>query len=142
MFSRLKKRGNLNSRAKLARLSGHAAESMSDSALEGGFEQFFTKPFNLDDLLRCIGAAIEKDKEIFQSMTQSLTINQRYDSLTPREKEVCALLVEGLMNKDVAVRLGTTDATIKVHKSRVMEKMRAPSLQELVRLFSLVKNKA
>jgi FixJ family two-component response regulator len=99
------------------------------------------KPFNLDDLLRCISAAMEKDKEMFQSMSQSLTVNQRYDSLTPREKEVCALLVEGLMNKDVAVRLGTTDATIKVHKSRVMEKMRAPSLQELVRLFDLVKNK-
>jgi FixJ family two-component response regulator len=62
--------------------------------------------------------------------------------LTPREKQVCALLVEGLMNKDIAVHLGTTDATIKVHKSRVMEKMQADSLQELVRLFALVKNKA
>jgi len=94
-------------------------------------------------MIYCVASAsaIEKDKEIFQSMTQSLTINQRYDSLTPREKEVCALLVEGLMNKDVAVRLGTTDATIKVHKSRVMEKMRATSLQELVRLYGSVKNK-
>jgi FixJ family two-component response regulator len=111
------------------------------TSMKQGAVDFLFKPFNLDDLLRCISAAMEKDKEIFQSMTQSLTINQRYESLTPREKEVCALLVEGLMNKDVAVRLGTTDATIKVHKSRVMEKMRAPSLQELVRLFDLVKNK-
>ena len=111
------------------------------TSMKQGAIDFLFKPFNLDDLLRCIGAAIEKDKELFQTMTQSLTINQRYDSLTPREKEVCALLVEGLMNKDVAVRLGTTDATIKVHKSRVMEKMRAPSLQELVRLYDLVKNK-
>ncbi len=121
-----------------------SGESMPHEIVDGmkqGAVDFLFKPFNLDDLLRCIRSAIDKDKEVFQSMIQSLTINQRYESLTPREKEVCALLVEGLMNKDVAVRLGTTDATIKVHKSRVMEKMRAPSLQELVRLYALVKNK-
>jgi len=121
-----------------------SGESMPHEIVDGmkqGAVDFLFKPFNLDDLLRCIRSAIDKDKEVFQSMIQSLTINQRYESLTPREKEVCALLVEGLMNKEVAVRLGTTDATIKVHKSRVMEKMRAPSLQELVRLYALVKNK-
>jgi FixJ family two-component response regulator len=122
-------------------ISGESMPHEIVTSMKQGAIDFLFKPFNLDDLLRCISAAMEKDKEILQSMTQSLTVNQRYDSLTPREKEVCALLVEGLMNKDVAVRLGTTDATIKVHKSRVMEKMRAPSLQELVRLYDLVKNK-
>ena len=121
-----------------------SGESMPHEIVVGmkqGAIDFLFKPFNLDDLLRCIRNAIEKDKEHFQSVTQSVSINQRYESLTPREKEVCELLVEGLMNKDVAIRLGTTDATIKVHKSRVMEKMRATSLQELVRLYALVKNK-
>jgi FixJ family two-component response regulator len=122
-------------------ISGESMPHEIVTSMKQGAIDFLFKPFNLDDLLRCISAAIEKDKEIFQITTQSLTINQRYEFLTPREKEVCALLVEGLMNKDVAVRLGTTDATIKVHKSRVMEKMRAPSLQELVRLYALVKNK-
>jgi FixJ family two-component response regulator len=122
-------------------ISGESMPHEIVTSMKQGAVDFLFKPFNLDDLLRCISAAMEKDKEIFQSMSQSLTVNQRYDSLTPREKEVCALLVEGLMNKDVAVRLGTTDATIKVHKSRVMEKMRAPSLQELVRLYASVKNK-
>ncbi len=122
-------------------ISGESMPHEIVTSMKQGAIDFLFKPFNLDDLLRCIGTAIQKDKEIFQSMSQSLTVNQRYDSLTPREKEVCALLVEGLMNKDVAIRLGTTDATIKVHKSRVMEKMRAPSLQELVRLYDLVKNK-
>ena len=121
-----------------------SGESMPHEIVVGmkqGAIDFLFKPFNLDDLLRCIRNAIEKDIEHFQSVTQSVSINQRYESLTPREKEVCELLVEGLMNKDVAIRLGTTDATIKVHKSRVMEKMRATSLQELVRLYALVKNK-
>ena len=122
-------------------ISGESMPHEIVVSMKQGATDFLFKPFNLDDLLRCISTAIEKDKEIFQSMTKSLTINQRYESLTPREKEVCVLLVEGLMNKDVAVRLGTTDATIKVHKSRVMQKMRTSSLQELVRLYALVKNK-
>jgi FixJ family two-component response regulator len=71
-------------------------------------------------------------------LAQSLTVAQRYDSLTPREREVCALLVDGLMNKDIAVKLGTTNATIKVHKARVMEKMKAESLQDLVRLYAVL----
>ena len=96
--------------------------------MKQGAIDFLFKPFNLDDLLKAIASAIEKDKEVFKVTTQSMTVTQRYESLTPREKQVCALLVDGLMNKDIAVRLGTTDATIKVHKSRVMEKMQADSL--------------
>ena len=66
------------------------------------------------------------------------SVTQRYESLTPREREVCALLVDGLMSKDIALQLGTSNATIKVHKARVMEKMQAESLQELVRLLAIV----
>lgn len=109
------------------------------TSMKQGTVDFLFKPFNLDDLLKAIVSAVAKDKLIFESMTQSLTVIQRYDSLTPREKEVFALLVQGLMNKDIAIELGTTDATIKVHKSRVMDKMKAESLQDLVRLFALLK---
>ena len=121
-----------------------SGESMSHeivTSMKQGAIDFLLKPFNLDDLLKSIGSAIEVDKLIFESVTKSLTLKQKYDKLTPREKEVFALLVEGLMNKDIAIQLGTTDATIKIHKSRVMEKMKAVSLQELVRQSALIINK-
>jgi len=136
-----KKLNEMGRKTPIIFISGDAAPGEIVTGMKQGAIDFLFKPFNLDDLLRCIRLAIDKDIEIFQTMIQSLTINQRYESLTPREKEVCALLVKGLMNKDVAVCLGTTDATIKVHKSRVMDKMKASSLQELVRLFDLVDHK-
>ena len=136
-----KKLNEMGRKTPIIFISGDAMPSEIVTSMKQGADDFLFKPFNLDDLLRCIKSAIDKDKQVFQSMIQSSTINQRYESLTPREKEVCALLVKGLMNKDVAVCLGTTDATIKVHKSRVMDKMKASSLQELVRLFDLVKKK-
>ena len=120
-------------------ISGESLPHEIVIAMKQGVIDFLFKPFNLDDLLKAIASAIEKDKEVFKVTTQSMTVTQRYESLTPREKQVCALLVDGLMNKDIAVRLGTTDATIKVHKSRVMEKMQADSLQDLVRFLALVK---
>ena len=120
-------------------ISGESMPHEIVTSMKQGAVDFLFKPFNLDDLLKAIVSAVEKDKLIFESMAQSLTVIQRYDSLTPREKEVFALLVQGLMNKDIAIELGTTDATIKVHKSRVMDKMKAESLQDLVRLFALLK---
>lgn len=120
-------------------ISGESLPHEIVIAMKQGAIDFLFKPFNLDDLLKAIASAVEKDKEVFKVTAQSMTVTQRYESLTPREKQVCGLLVEGLMNKDIAVRLGTTDATIKVHKSRVMEKMQADSLQDLVRFLALVK---
>lgn len=119
-------------------ISGESMPHEIVTSMKQGAIDFLFKPFNLDDLLIAVANAVNQDKLIFESLAQSLTVKQRYDSLTPREKEVFALLVEGLMNKDIAVALGTTDATIKVHKSRVMDKMRAESLQDLVRLFALL----
>ena len=120
-------------------ISGESMPHEIVTAMKQGAIDFLFKPFNLDDLLKAVASAVEKDKEVFKVTVQSMTVTQRYESLTPREKQVCALLVDGLMNKDIAVRLGTTDATIKVHKSRVMEKMQADSLQDLVRFLALVK---
>ena len=120
-------------------ISGESMPHEIVTAMKQGAIDFLFKPFSLDDLLKAVASAVEKDKEVFKVTVQSMTVTQRYESLTPREKQVCTLLVEGLINKDIAVRLGTTDATIKVHKSRVMEKMQADSLQDLVRFLALVK---
>ena len=134
-----KKLNELGRQTPIIFISGESMPHEIVTSMKQGAIDFLFKPFNLDDLLKAIVSAVEKDKLIFESVAQSLTVIQRYDSLTPREKEVFALLVQGLMNKDIAIQLGTTDATIKVHKSRVMDKMKAESLQDLVRLFALLK---
>jgi FixJ family two-component response regulator len=135
------KLNNIGRQTPIIFISGESMPHEIVTSMKQGAIDFLLKPFNLDDLLKSIGSAIEVDKLIFASLTQSLSLKQKFDSLTPREKEVFALLVQGLMNKDIAVQLGTTDATIKVHKSRVMDKMKADSLQELVRQSALIKNK-
>jgi FixJ family two-component response regulator len=102
-------------------ISGQSHPQQIVKSLKKGAMDFLFKPFNLEDLLNSVADAIE--------------LKRYFATLTPREKEVCHLLVQGLLNKDIAVRLGTTDATIKVHKARVMEKMRADSLQALVKSY-------
>lgn len=136
-----KKLNDMSRQTPIIFISGESMPHEIVTSMKQGAVDFLLKPFNLDDLLKSIASAVESDKLLFKSITQSLTVKQKYDSLTPREKEVFALLVEGLMNKDIAVELGTTDATIKVHKSRVMDKMKADSLQELVRQCALLKIK-
>ncbi len=116
-------------------ISGDSLPSEIVTGFKGGAVDFLFKPFNLEDLFKAIIKAMDLDRQNFKEMTDSLSANQRYATLTPREAEVCNLLVKGLMNKDVAKELGTTDATIKVHKARVMEKMKADSLQSLVRIY-------
>lgn len=115
-------------------ISGESMPHEIVASMKQGAVDFLIKPFNLEDLLKAVQAALEVDTQTHQLLNQTISIQARYESLTPREKEVFELLVEGLMNKEIAVQLGTTNATIKVHKSRVMEKMQAGSLQELVRL--------
>ena len=122
-------------------ISGVSSPSEIVYAFKAGAIDFLFKPFNLEDLLSAIIKGVELDRQNFKAVSDLLTAKQRYQLLTPREAEVCELLVQGLMNKDVAKELGTTDATIKVHKARVMEKMKADSLQSLVRIFDqVVKN--
>jgi FixJ family two-component response regulator len=117
-------------------ISGESMAHEIVASMKQGAVDFLFKPFNLDELLVALAKAIDKDAENFKKITQSMSIRQRYELLTPRETEVCALLVDGLMNKDIAVKLATTNATIKVHKARVMEKMQADSLQDLVRYMA------
>ncbi|MEY2889287.1 MAG: hypothetical protein RIQ30_885 [Pseudomonadota bacterium] len=114
-------------------LSGQSHPQQIVKGLKKGALDFLFKPFNLEELLNAIQAALEYDRKQFKRILKTSEIKQNFLLLTPREKEVFSLLVSGLMNKEIAQQLGTTDATIKVHKARVMEKMRAGSVQDLVR---------
>lgn len=116
-------------------LSGQSHPQQIVKGLKKGALDFLFKPFNIEELLQAIDQAIEYDQKQLKRHLKDSEIKRNYNSLTPREREVCGLLVEGLMNKEIAERLGTTDATIKVHKARVMEKMQANSLQELVKFY-------
>ena len=112
-------------------ISGEWQSSEIVMGMKQGALDFLFKPFNLDELLTVIQKALSKDLQHSLATSRQLSMRERYNSLTPREKEVCALLVAGLLSKQVAAQLGITNATIKVHKSRVLEKMQATSLQQL-----------
>lgn len=112
-------------------ISGEWQSSEIVMGMKQGALDFLFKPFNLDELLTVIQKALSKDLQNSLATSRQLSMRERYNSLTPREKEVCALLVAGLLSKQVAAQLGITNATIKVHKSRVLEKMQATSLQQL-----------
>lgn len=113
-------------------VSGQSHPHQIVKGLKKGAIDFLFKPFNLEDLLKAVADAIEFDKRQLKHISKTVETKKDYASLTPREKEVCFWLVKGLLNKDIAVKLGTTDATIKVHKARVMDKMHVESVQALV----------
>jgi FixJ family two-component response regulator len=113
-------------------VSGQSHPHQIVKGLKKGALDFLFKPFNLEDLLNAVADAIEFDRRQLKRVSKEVETKKDYATLTPREKEVCFWLVKGLLNKDIAVKLGTTDATIKVHKSRVMDKMHVDSVQVLV----------
>ena len=116
-------------------VSGQSHPQQIVRGLKKGALDFLFKTFNLEDLLNSVAVAIEFDRQQLKRSSKDVEVKRDFSTLTPREKEVCHLLVQGLLNKDIAVQLGTTDATIKVHKARVMEKMRADSLQALIKTY-------
>ena len=116
-------------------VSGQSHPHQIVQGLKKGALDFLFKPFNLEDLLKAVADAIDFDGRQLKRVSMDVETNRDYESLTPREREVCIWLVKGLLNKDIAVKLGTTDATIKVHKARVMDKMHADSVQTLVKKF-------
>jgi FixJ family two-component response regulator len=126
---------DLGRRTPIIFISGQSHPHEIVAGLKNGAIDFMFKPFNLEDLLVAVSNALELDKRQLIRLTKDLDSKQCFLTLTPREKEVCSLLVKGLINKEIAIQLGTVDATIKVHKARVMEKMNVDSLQALVRMY-------
>lgn len=119
-------------------LTGHGDIPMSVQAMKRGAVDFLTKPVHDDTLLAAIRAAIERDRVQRQKRAEVAEIQQRLATLTPREREVLEHILTGQLNKQIANDLGTVEKTIKVHRARVMEKMKVQSVAELVHLAERV----
>lgn len=115
-------------------ITGHGDIPMTVQAMKAGAVEFLTKPFRDQDILDAIHHALERDRNSHDQRAKVDKLRGRYNSLTPREREVMALVVTGLLNKQISGKLGTSEASVKVHRQHVMEKMRAGSLADLVRM--------
>jgi FixJ family two-component response regulator len=115
-------------------ITAHGDIPMTVRAMKAGAVEFLTKPFRDQDLLDAIQVALEQDRAKRQQEEEMATLRQRWESLTPREREVLPLVVSGLLNKQIAGEIGTSETTVKVHRGQLMRKMGADSLAELVRL--------
>jgi RNA polymerase sigma factor (sigma-70 family) len=107
---------------------------MTVQAMKAGAVEFLTKPFRNQELLDAIQQALERDRTTRDQRAKNEELHTRYDSLTPREREVMTLVVAGLLNKQIAGELGTSETTVKNHRHQIMEKMGADSLAELVKM--------
>ena len=115
-------------------ITGHGDVPMAVRAMKAGVIDFIEKPFNDQVLLECIQRALERDAEHRQQQTRRAATGAKLALLTPREREVMEMLVAGLHNRDIATRLGISIKTVEAHRSKVMDKMQADSMSDLVRM--------
>jgi FixJ family two-component response regulator len=115
-------------------LTGHGNIPASVQAIKAGAIEFLTKPVEEQDLLRAIHEAVERDRQMRKQRAAIHDLQERYESLTPREREVMQRVISGLLNKQVAAELNITEFTVKIHRGHVMRKMHADSLADLVRM--------
>ena len=120
-------------------ITGHGDIPMSVRAMKEGAHEFLTKPVRGQDLLDAVQKALVSDRELRQERREANEIHARFESLTPREKEVLELVVAGLLNKQIADQLGMSELTVKTHRAHVMEKTQAESLAHLVRMSEKLK---
>ena len=129
-----------NIRIPVVFVTGHGDIPMSVRAMKAGAVEFLTKPFRDEDLLDAIRIALARDRVWREKDKELAELQQRFQSLTPREREVISMVVSGMLNKQIAAQLGTAENTVKVHRSRAMEKMCAQSLADLITMIQKLKS--
>ena len=131
-----------NIRIPIVFVTGHGDIPMSVRAMKAGAIEFLTKPYRDQDLLDAVRIALERDRARREQERDLTDLQQRFNALTPREQEVISMVVSGMLNKQIAAELGTAENTVKVHRSRAMEKMNAQSFADLVRMIEKLKGSA
>ncbi|MDB6037886.1 MAG: DNA-binding response regulator [Verrucomicrobiales bacterium] len=115
-------------------ITGHGSIPMTVRAMKAGAVEFLTKPFRSHALLDAVHSALERDRSAYKERSETEELREHFEQLTPRERQVLALVAAGLLNKQVAAELATTERTIKFHRAHIMQKMGAESLADLVRM--------
>ena len=114
-------------------ITGHGDVPMSVQAMKAGAVEFLTKPFDVEILLSAIRHAIERSAAVLEDQAELTTLRSSFESLTPRERDIMLLVVAGMLNKQIGVQLGISEITVKAHRGKVMQKMKADSLADLVK---------